>query len=472
MVTILVTVLVLGILVFVHELGHFVAAKLGGIQVPRFSIGLGPRLVGFRIGETDYCLSAIPFGGYVKMAGMEADEAVAGLEGDPLLQDAKTDDLAGDGGTGERVDATLAVDPERGFDRKPLGVRLIVILAGVFMNFVFGFLVFVWLSWSSGEPRLPTLVSDVDPALLQADPQLEGWRGRIVRAVDGAPVETWVQLDERLRAAPRGTPLRIAFTDGEEVTLDPAVSGPELAEGTSFGLPPVIGEVQRGGAAEAAGLAPGDRILALDGRPVLVWDDIPDYVRGRAGKPIGVRFERDATPGAPGGERTLEVRLVPARQQEPGEDNRFVAVGFLGISAKLDSDPISFTEAVRQGTRLTAHAGGLILHGLGQLVTGELSFRALGGPVVIGQITGYYRRQGVDQLLYWMALFSINLAILNLLPIPVLDGGHVVFLLVEGIRGNPLPPKFKVRLSQVGMVLLILLMAWAVTSDLLRLIEQ
>jgi regulator of sigma E protease len=294
----------------------------------------------------------------------------------------------------------------------------------------------------------------------------------VVRAVDGAPVETWTQLDERLRAAPAGEPLRITFAGGRDVKLSAAVSGVELADGTSFGLPPVIGEVQRGGAADAAGLAPGDRIVALDGKPVVVWDDIPEYVRDRAGKAIRVRFERDATPGAPGGERTLEVKLVPARQQEPGADNRFVPVGFLGVSAKLDSDPISLPEAVRQGARLTAHAGGLILHGLGQLVTGELSFRALGGPVVIGQITGYYRRQGVDQLLYWMALFSINLAILNLLPIPVLDGGHVLFLLVEGIRGHPLPPKFKVRLSQVGMVLLILLMAWAVTSDLLRLIEQ
>ncbi|HEY7460414.1 MAG TPA: RIP metalloprotease RseP [Gemmatimonadota bacterium] len=470
MVTILVTILVLGILVFVHELGHFVAAKLGGIQVPRFSIGLGPRLFGFRIGETDYCISAIPFGGYVKMAGMEADEAVSGLEGDPLLQDAGPRDVA-------RVDSgsaaqDVAFDPERGFDRKPLWVRLVVILAGVFMNFVFGFLVFVWLSWSQGEPRLPTIVSDVDPEVALLDGRLEGWRGRAIRSVNGAPVDTWAQLDERLHAAPDGTPLRIGFADGEEVTLDPAVNGSELARGVAFGLPPVIGEVQRGSVAEAAGLGSGDRILALDGRPVVVWDDIPDYVRSRAGQPIRVRFERDETPGAPGGERTLEVEVVPGRQQEPGADNRFVQVGFLGVAAKLESDPISFPEAVRQGWHLTARAGGLILHGLGQLVTGKLSLRALGGPVVIGQITGYYRRQGIDQLLYWMALFSINLAILNLLPIPVLDGGHVLFLLIEGIRGHPLSPRFKVRLSQVGMVLLILLMAWAVTSDLLRLLER
>jgi regulator of sigma E protease len=472
MVTILVTVLVLGILIFVHELGHFLAAKFSGIQVPRFSIGLGPRLVGFRIGETDYCLSAVPFGGYVKMAGMETDEAVGGLEGDPLLQDAGTEDLAGEAPGRERATAAIALDPERGFDKKPLGVRLIVILAGVFMNFVFGFLVFVWLSWSQGEPRLPTLVAEVDPALVQLDKRLDGWRGRMIRAINGAPVETWEELNDRLRAVSPGTPITVAFADGEEVTLDPAIRGPALGEGTAFGLPPVIGEVQRGGVADAAGLRRGDRILALDDRPVRVWEDIPDYVRDRAGRPITVLFERDETPGSPGGERRVAVRLVPSRQQEPGEDNRFVPVGFLGISAKLDSDPISFPQAVRQGTHLTGRAGGLILHGLGQLVTGRLSLRALGGPVVIGQITGYYRRQGIDQLLYWMALFSINLAILNLLPIPVLDGGHVMFLLIEGIRGHPLSPRFKVRLSQVGMVLLILLMAWAVTSDLLRLIEQ
>ena len=212
MVTILVTVLVLGILVFVHELGHFVVAKLSGIHAPRFSIGLGPRLIGFRIGETDYCISAIPFGGYVKMAGMEADEAVGGQEGDPLLQNAGPPrELGGGGGSaGESV----AFDPERGFDRKPLGVRMAVILAGVFMNFVFGFLVFVWLSWSQGEPRLPTIVSDVDPEVALLDGRLQGWRGRAIRSVNGAPVDTWAQLDERLQAAPQGTPLRIGFANG------------------------------------------------------------------------------------------------------------------------------------------------------------------------------------------------------------------------------------------------------------------
>lgn len=483
--TILWTILVLGVLIFIHELGHFLVAKASGIQVPRFSIGLGPRVVGFRLGETDYCLSAIPFGGYVKMAGMEAEEAGMGpLEGDPLLRDAKPEDYA-DAGTngegsaageqhargaaGEQAGSAVSYDPARGFDAKPLAVRVIVILAGVFMNFLFGFLVFVGLAYEQGEPLLPPLVAGVDPAVVALDPQLGAWRGRSIRSVEGSPVATWDELVERLESAPEGRPLRIAFGEGSETRVAPAVSGSTLARAMAPGVQPIVGEVQSGSPAKAAGIRPGDRMLALDGRPVLLWEDIPEYIRSRPGDPVRVRLERDETPGVPGGERTLELSITPGRERQPGEDNKFVAVGHLGVGARLESRPISLGEALQVGSITTGRAGALILNGLGQLVTGRISLKSLGGPVAIGQITGYYQRQGFDQLLWWMALFSINLAILNLLPIPVLDGGHVLFLAIEGVRGHPLSTRSKIRLSQAGMVMLILLMAWAVTSDVLRL---
>jgi regulator of sigma E protease len=478
------TILVLGVLVFVHELGHFIAAKAAGIQVPRFSIGLGPRLVGFRIGETDYCLSAVPFGGYVKMAGMEGEEALAALEGDPLLREAAPEDFAPENGRQvesgrpdeaadrgrDRSSVTAPrFDPARGFDAKPLPVRLIVILAGVFMNFVFGFVVFVLLSYSQGQPVLPTLVSSVAPELVKLDPQLAEWRGRSIRMVNGAPVDNWNELVDRLQEVPEGAPLVIGFADGSELKLAGSVSGAELARALLPGLPPVIGQVQEESPARAAGLRPGDRILALDGRPVRLWDEIPQYIRERAGRRVVLTIERDATPGAPGGEETREIAIVPRREQAPGEDSKFVPVGHLGVIARILNEPVSFPEALRSGTNATLRAGGLILGGLGQLVTGKVSLKSLGGPVAIGQITGYYQRQGLDQLLWWMGLFSINLAILNLLPIPVLDGGHVLFLAIEGVRGHPLTAQSKIRLSQAGMVMLILLMAWAVTSDVLRL---
>jgi len=486
--TILWTLVVLGVLVFVHELGHFLAAKLSNIQVPRFSIGLGPRVVGFQLGETDYCLSAVPFGGYVKMAGMEGEEAVAGLEGDPLLREARPEDYAAGRHAPVRGDRAReapaagepaafpsrpaeAFDPSRGFDSKPLAVRLFVILAGVFMNFVFGFVVFVWLTYQEGEPLVPTTVSRVDSTLVQLDPRLAGWRGRSIHAVNGESAGTWEDVIKSLRSTPDGAPLAVTFADGSTVTVDPAVSGVELAEGMRAGLPPVIGEVQEDGAAAAAGLRVGDRILDLDGRPVQLWDDVPEYIRRRGGQRVVMRIERDEAPGTPGGERALEIPIVPRHEQAPGEGNKFVQVGHLGIAAYLDSRPIGFGEALTQGSLATLRAGGLILNGLAQLVTGDISFKSLGGPVAIGQITGYYQRQGIDQLLWWMGLFSINLAILNLLPIPVLDGGHVLFLGIEGVRGRPLSARSKIRLSQVGMVMLILLMAWAVTSDVLRLID-
>jgi regulator of sigma E protease len=286
--------------------------------------------------------------------------------------------------------------------------------------------------------------------------------------VNGERVETWTEAVERLNVA--GSPVRIAFTDGEEVAV--RVSGEELAAGLSPGLPPVVGEVQEGGPAKAAGLRPGDRIVALDGRPVLLWDDITTYVRQRAGREIRVGVRRD-DPAAPGGERTLEIAVVPRRERAPGDDNRFVEVGYLGVAARLETRPLSPGEALVQGSLATWRAGGLIMDGLRQLVTGSVSFDSIGGPVAIGQITGYYQRLGFDQLLWWMGLFSINLAILNLLPIPVLDGGHVVFFLgTEALRGRPLSTRSKIRLSLAGWVVIGLLMAWAVTSDIQRLIGR
>ncbi|MFN2432158.1 MAG: RIP metalloprotease RseP [Gemmatimonadota bacterium] len=480
--TFLTTLLLLGVLIFVHELGHFLAAKWAGIGVPRFSLGLGPRLVGFRIGETDYCLSAIPFGGYVKMAGTEGDEVGEWVEGDRAGhppgdgEGHEREEVAGfwvpDAGAEEPEDA-LRRGRERsaGFDTKPLWVRLIVILAGVTMNFVFGFVVFVWLSWSQGEPLVPTTLGSVDPELVRLDPELEAWRGRTVQAVNGEEVSTWDELLTRLEGAAAGEPLRVRFAGAGEDAVDRAVSPSSLAAGLAPAFAPVVGRVQDGGPAARARIRPGDRILELDGRPVTIWEDVPDYVRKRAGERILVRVERDATPGERGGERTLDLTVVPARERAPGADNKFVEVGFLGVSARLDVRPIGLGEAVQQGTQATLRAGGLIMEGLGQLVTGQVSFDSIGGPVAIGQITGYYQRQGFEQLLWWMGLFSINLAILNLLPIPVLDGGHVVFfLLPEAVRGRPLSLQLKTRIALAGWVMVGLLMAWAVTSDITRLI--
>nr|MBA2566047.1 site-2 protease family protein [Gemmatimonadota bacterium] len=273
--TLLWTLVLLGVLIFIHELGHFMAAKWAGIPVPRFSLGLGPRLIGFRIGSTDYCLSAIPFGGYVKMLGVEGDEDGNWMEGDtarigdaaPPPRPVRPGTPAGD----EREEVAgvwvarstaeeLALAPPvenpgapqpgagspragLGFDSKPLWVRMIVILAGVTMNFLFGFLVFVWLSYQRGEPQVPTVVSRVAPELVQREPQLAGWRGRELRSVGGEAVATWDDVIGRLEGL-GDAPVEVQFEDGRRETVGGGVQADDLTRGLAPGLAPVIGQVQ------------------------------------------------------------------------------------------------------------------------------------------------------------------------------------------------------------------------------------
>lgn len=450
--TLILTIIVLGVLVFVHELGHFMTAKWAGVGVPRFSIGLGPRVLGLKVGETDYCLSAIPFGGYVKMEGMEGEEAFEGLEGGEV-----SDDESG------------PVPPEKRFENKSVGWRLAILLAGVAMNFLLGWMIYIGLAWHDGIPTVDvTTVASVDPTIVAAHPELDALPGQTVAAVEGQIVSNWQELSDAVVSA-EDTGLEIRLASGRSLTIPVSDQGDRerVAAGLVPLVPSLIDEVQEGSPAARAGIEPGDRVVSIDGIETPSFDLLSEVVRARPDKIVPIVLERTVD----GGSRQLSLTVETGVEKAPRlTDGKFVDVGVLGVGAKIERIHLGPGEAVVVGTQAAGRASMLILGGLYDIVTGGVSLKAVGGPVAIGQLTGHFARQGMSSLLGWVALFSINLALLNLLPIPVLDGGHIMFLGIEATRGRPLSTNQKLRLSQAGLAFLVLLMAWAFTADILRIV--
>jgi len=449
LVAIVAGVVVIGVLIFVHELGHFLAAKAVGIAVLRFSFGLGPRTpIGIQIGETDYCLSWIPFGGFVKMAGLEEEGAPGGLEG---------------------ARQEVEVPPERTFDAKPLWARIVVILAGVAMNAVFAFALYVVIAKAYGVRFDPTVtVGSVDASRLpMGAAALRSLQAgdRIVR-VNRDSVGSWDDVVEALLTAP-GSRITIEVA-GRSAPILADVSPSEAArDSLASAIAPwheaIVGTVVPGQPAAQAGLEPGDRIVMAGAHPVPSWEVLVGIIEGSAGKPLPLVVRRGAE----------ELHLTPTPKAQRTRDlatGETRVVGRIGIGTQsLPSRPLGWVAAAGAGLGQTVRAGGLILFTLKGLFTGAVSVRDIGGPILVGQMSGEFAQRGLDYFLGFIALFSINLAILNLLPIPVLDGGHIVFLVIEGVRGRPLSLEQRQRLTQIGFFVLVGIMALALANDFLRL---
>ena len=361
LITILSTVVVLGVLILIHELGHFWAAKAVDIEVSRFSIGFGPKIVGFKRGETEYVLAAIPLGGYVKMEGMVGEDAVAPLEG--------------------KTEPARPPSP-RDFDAKPLWARFLVIIAGVTMNFIFAFMAFTFVARSEGV------------------------------------------------------------------------------------MDPIVGDLEPNSPAVAAGFQRGDKILELDGRRIRNWDEVQQFVGMRPETPIRITVER--------GGGSVDLDATPAKVVVYNSLVRdSVDLGILGINPWMERAvrDLTLTESVGAGWHRTGSWTVEIFSFLKRVVTGKGSTKELGGPIVIGQLSGAAARQGLAAFLNFMAIISVNLAVLNLLPIPVLDGGHLVFLFAEGVRGGrPVSAENRLRWTQVGLILVMGLMVLAFANDIMRLV--
>lgn len=442
---------VIGVLVTIHEAGHFFAAKWVGIQVPRFSIGFGPRVVGFTRGETEYVISAIPLGGYVKMAGMEDDEAQSVLEG---------------GSEG------VPVDPERTFDSKPLWARTLVISAGVIVNFLFAVLVFGALAAVYGERIIRiTRVATPEPATA-VGPAAEAAKipfGSRVVSVGGTPVSSWGGIRNGIVDAVPG-PLPVVLEGGRTVTLmvpEGRTARIEVARSIEPLIPAVIPRVEPGQPAARAGMKAGDRVVAVNGKPVQGWNDFVRVVRASPGLPLPIEVER-------GGQR-VRMTITPVTEREDGPEGKSITVGRIGAyppQVPTERRSVGVVEAVKTGFTDTWDGTVAILDALRDLVTGRTSARNMGGLLTIGQASGQTARMGLDVFLGFLAFFSINLAVLNLLPIPVLDGGHLMFLAIEAVRGRPLSVETRIRLSQLGLLIVVALMLWANGNDVVRVIER
>ncbi|MEK7667383.1 MAG: RIP metalloprotease RseP [Gemmatimonadota bacterium] len=448
---ILAGVVVLGVLIFVHEFGHFIAAKSVGIAVLRFSFGLGaPTPLRVQRGETEYCLSWIPLGGYVKMAGLDEEGAAGKLEGPAEAR---------------------SWPKERTFDGKPLWARVYVISAGVVMNALFAVLVYAVLAGAYGvrEDRTIT-VGSVDTldlplgaaALARLQPG-----DRIVR-INGAPMEGWGDIQEALLTADEPM-IRIEVEGGTAPIVLEVPRSEQRARAALVGAltpwrEPVSGEVLPGQPAAVGGVQPGDRILWVDGTPVRTWEHFVHVIEASAGRQLTLVVRRGA--------EEVPLRVTPrATNVRDAVSGRSREVGRIGVGSQLP--PLrryGVLGSVGQGFVQAGNAGTLVLSTLKGLVLGQLSARDIGGPILVGQLSGQVARLGLEPFLSFMALFSMNLAILNLLPIPVLDGGHLVFLAIEAVRRKPVSDEQRHRWTQVGFLVLVGIMLLALGNDLLRIL--
>lgn len=442
-------VLALAILVVVHEMGHYLVARACGVKVLRFAFGFGKTLWSRRAGrdQTEWAIAAFPLGGYVKMVD-------------------------------EREGTVAAEDLPRAFNRQPLGRRALIVAAGPAANLLLAVLLY-WLLFMTGmdelKPRLGTPPAGTPAAMANVP------AGALVRAVNGTPIASWQDLRwEVMRQAMDGEPLSIEVvtTDGATANypldnLRFALAEIEKDPLSPLGLvlyrphlPPVVGQVMPDSAAAEAGFRPGDLVQAVDGKPIGDWAELSAIVGTAAGRQVAFDIRRKGGP--------LRLLAIPRATEVGGQQ-----VGRLGLMVQSDGSAAAEMmtvvryapfDAATRAVAKTWDTSIISLRMMGRMITGDLSLKNISGPVTIADYAGQSAQLGLSYYLSFLALISISLGVLNLLPVPILDGGHLLYYLVELVKGGPVPERVLEAGQKIGLVLLALLMAFAFYNDFTRLI--
>lgn len=450
--TVAVLFVVLGVLIFVHEFGHYWAAKRFGVWVHRFSIGMGKpvKALSFQRGETEWAISWLPLGGYVKMASSEEEPASSVLEG------------------GHSAD----VPADRVFEAKPIWQRMVIILAGVTLNALFAWVVFTGLAWKNGRQFDPTTrIGRINTELLppEAAELATIPVGTKITAIDGEPVHSWDDIRERV-ATGNSNEIGISFEGHAPIVIklhrDALAERGKTAVALEPQHPAVLGDLTPNYPAAKAGLQAGDSVVAINGQPVTQWVDAVALIKQSGG--VEARFDVIRN-GAP-----VSVTVTPKLEREIAADTTSKMIGRIGAMPRqpIETESLGLVGAVRVGTELTVSSAGAIFRTFRGLATRKVATTEIGGPIMIGQMAAQQARAGIEPLLAFMALISMNLAVVNLLPIPVLDGGAFLILLAEGAMRRPLPPKVREMISLAGLGMILLIMFVAFKNDIMRLLGQ
>ncbi len=423
--------ILLGILIIVHEIGHFLACRMAGVRVERFSIGFGPRVLTRTVGETEFAISAIPLGGYVKMAGAE-----------------------------HVADPTGA--PPDSFVAKRISLRAFIVAAGPVMNFVWAFIVVVGVLMLAGLPTFgePIVGAVAEGSHAAGEGVVVGDR---IASVNGVEVQHWADVYAEVASSQTG--LSLGFSDGRSVDFElPAVIDDETAA-FEFGIepyvPPVVGGLQGSSPAAAAGIRKGDRILSIDGVVVGDWYEVGDTIRARPDSDVEIVWERDGT----------EMRAVLHTNvgEEPNADGEMVDVGLIGVMRPWATRRLGPGEAIIASARFTGSTFSQVCEFFWQLITFRASAEQLGGPIRVVRMASESARWGGSYFFTFMAIMSINLCVINLLPLPILDGGHLLLLLLEKLRKRTLTERQLVVWQQIGLAFFGVVMVLLVVRDIMGL---